>query len=134
MVVRGKTLTTYADQDIGNASFKYLNGNYAFDFYFPDSANVDSPLITDPIHQRLITYYPRTNTDIPYEQYDTYIIGDDGKTAPISAFANATSGKTFKEQLLRWNYEQVTQSSAFGNRKIDLVVEPKILIRSGLIK
>ena len=134
MVVRGKTLTTYADQNIGNAGFKYLNGNYAFDYYFPDSADQDSPLITDGIHQRLITYYPKTNTDIPYEQYDTYIISDDGKIAPISAFASATSGKAFKEELLKWNYEQITQSSAFGNRKIDLVVEPKILIRSGLIK
>ena len=62
------------------------------------------------------------------------MIWEDGKMAPISAFASATSGKAFKEELLKWNYEQITQSSAFGNRKIDLVVEPKILIRSGLIK
>ncbi len=131
---RGKTLTIYADQNIGNASFKYLNGNFAFDSYFPDSANPDSPLFSEGIHQRLITYYPRTNIDIPYEQYDTFIISDAGKIAAISNFSNATSGKTFKEELIKWNYEQITKSSAFGDRKIDLVVEPKILIRSGLIK
>jgi len=134
ITARGKTLTTYADQDIGNASFKYLNGNYAFDSYFPDSTNVDSPKITEALHQRLITYYPKTNIDIPYEQYDTFIISDEGKATPFSAFANATSGKTFKEQLLNWNYEQITQSSAFSDRKIDIVAEPKILIKSGLIK
>ncbi len=134
MIVRGKTLTVYVDQNIGNAGFKYLNGNYAFDSYFPDSANQDSPLFSDGIHQRLITYYPRTNIDIPFEQYDTYILSNEGKIAPISAFSNATSGRTFKEELIKWNYEQITRSSAFESRTIDLVVEPKILIKSGLIK
>ena len=53
---------------------------------------------------------------------------------------NATAGKTFKESLIQWNYEQKTHSSAFGGtgkddgRDIDIVAEPKILIRSGLIK
>ena len=125
LTVGGKTLTLIGDQNIGDASFKYLNGKYGVDVSFPSGA--------DQLHTRITTYYPKSNSDIPYEQYDTYIISDEGKIAPTSAFANATSGKTFKEQLLSWNYEQVTRSSSFGDT-IDLVVEPRILIDSGLIK
>lgn len=133
---RGKTLTLYTDQNIGDGSYKYLNGHYAFDSYFPDASNPDSPTLSDKLHQRLITYYPNSSntSDIPYEQYDTYIISDEGKIAKISAFANVTSGKAFKEELIKWNYQQITKSSAYGDRTIDIVVEPKILIRSGLIK
>ncbi len=141
LIERGKPLTIYNDQDIGNASFKTLNGNYAFDAFFPDSANPDSPILSEGLHQRLITYYPKSAVDIPFEQYDTFIISDEGKVTPFSVFANATSGKTFKQELIKWNYEQVTRSSAFGGtagkqdgRTVDIVVEPKILIRSGLIK
>lgn len=138
LLVRGKTLTLVRDQQIGDASYKYLNGHYAFDSYFPDSANKDNPQMSDNIHQRIITYYPRSTSDvlgnIPYEQYDTYIFNDQGKIAPISAFANVTSGRAFKEELIKWNYQQITKSSAYGDRDIDIVVEPKILIRSGLIK
>lgn len=135
---RGKNLDLVRDQQIGDASYKFLNGHYAFDSYFPDSANKDNPTFSDNVHQRLITYYPRSTSDtlgnIPYEQYDTYIFNDNGKIAPISAFANVTSGRAFKQELIKWNYQQVARSSAYGNRDIDIVVEPKILIRSGLIK
>jgi hypothetical protein len=126
LTVGNKSLTLISDQNIGDASFKYLNGKYAFTSSLPSGA--------DKLHVRIVTYYPKSNSDIPYEQYDTYIISDEGKIAPIAAFANATSGKAFKEQLLGWNYQQITRSSAFGNNTIDIVVEPRILIRSGLIK
>ncbi|OGR82670.1 MAG: hypothetical protein A2901_04840 [Elusimicrobia bacterium RIFCSPLOWO2_01_FULL_54_10] len=133
LTVGGKTLDTIPDQNIGNASFRYLNGRYAFDSSFPSGAA--------NLHIRLITYYPKSASDIPFEQYDTYIISDEGKVAPLSAFASATSGKAYKQELLKWNYEQITRSSAFGGqigrndgRTIDIVVEPKILIKSGIIK
>ncbi len=128
-----KTLDVIPDQKIGDAYFKYLNGRYAFDSSFPSGAK--------NLHVRLTTYYPKSATDIAFEQYDTYIISDAGKIAPLSSFANATSGKAYKEELIKWNYEQITRSSSFGGspgqnngRTIDLVVEPKILIKSGLIK
>lgn len=133
LTVGNRTLDTVPDQKIGDAYFKYLNGRYAFDSSFPSGAK--------NLHVRLATYYPKSSSDIPFEQYDTYIISDEGKIAPLSAFANATSGKTYKEELIKWNYEQVTRSSSFGGQPgrndgdtIDIVVEPKILIRSGLIK
>ena len=126
MTVGGKTLDLVNDQPIGNASYRYLNGHYAFDSSMPAG--------NDQLYMRLMTYYPKSNSDIPFEQYDTYIISDEGKIAPISAFANATSGQAYKQELLKWNYEQRTSCSSYGDRDIDLVVEPKILIRSGLIK
>ncbi len=127
------TLTMVPDQKIGDAYFKYLNGRYAFDSTFPSG--------TGNLHVRLTTYYPKSATDIPFEQYDTYIISNEGKIAPLSAFAGATSGRAYKEELIKWNYEQITRSSSYGGtvgkndgRTVDLVVEPKILIKSGLIK
>ena len=126
MTVGGQTLDLINDQVIGNASYRYLNGHYAFDSSMPAG--------NDQLYMRLTTYYPKSNTDIPYQQYDTYIISDEGKIAPTSAFADATSGLAFKQELLQWNYEQQTSCSSFADRNIDLVVEPKILIRSGLIK
>lgn len=88
---------------------------------FPDGSSM---------HNRLkITYKDGT-----FEQYDTYIIDDEGKMAKQSDFEGITTGAQYKERLLKWNYQQVLTASEFGGRKIDLVVEPKILIKSGLIK
>ena len=36
--------------------------------------------------------------------------------------------------LLKWNYEQQDTATEFQGRNIDLVVEPKIFIKSGLIQ
>ncbi|MBI5883855.1 MAG: hypothetical protein HZB91_12220 [Elusimicrobia bacterium] len=44
------------------------------------------------------------------------------------------TGTEYKDRLLKFNYEQVITSSEFEGRKIDIVVEPKILIQSGLIQ
>lgn len=81
-------------------------------------------------HNRIkITYLDDT-----YEQYDNYIISDDGKIADFSDFNNITAGTDYKEELLKWNYQQVLTATEFSGRKIDLVVEPKIFIKSGLIR
>lgn len=132
---RGVTLDIYPDHDVEHVRYRYLNGNFATDSYFPDSANINSPTFAEPLYKRILIYYPKSAASVAYEQYDTYIFNDEGKKAPISAFQNVTSGKDFKQQLLLWNYEQDTKSSAFSaNGDIQLVAEPKILIRSGLIK
>jgi hypothetical protein len=93
-------------------------------------ALTETPSGADMLHNRVTLYYGDATT----ETVDTYIIDDEGKIAPTSAFANVTTGQAFKNELLKWNYEQVTTSTEFQGRKIDLVVEPKILIKSGLIK
>ena len=56
-----------------------------------------------------------------------------GSIAPRSAFAGISTGADYKGELLKWNYEQQVGAIEFQGRKIDLVVEPKIFIKSGLI-
>ena len=90
----------------------------------------EEPSGTDLLHERSTLYY----SDGTKEIYDTYIIGNDGSIAPASAFSGISAGSAFKNELLKWNYEQVVQATEFHGRKIDLVVEPKILIESGIIK
>ena len=69
-----------------------------------------------------------------WEKYDSYVISDAGKVARTSDFAAAGFGGTaFKTALLNWNFQTIVTASEFGGRKIDLVVEPKIFIQSGLI-
>jgi len=69
-----------------------------------------------------------------WEKYDSYVISDEGKIAKTSDFAAAGfAGRSFKETLLGWNFQTIVTASEFGGRKIDLVVEPKIFIQSGLI-
>ncbi|MBI5239351.1 MAG: FecR domain-containing protein [Elusimicrobia bacterium] len=69
-----------------------------------------------------------------WEKYDSYIISDEGKVASTGDFAGTTTGTLYKQTLLKWNFETVVTASEFDGRKIDLVVEPKIFIQSGLIQ
>lgn len=69
-----------------------------------------------------------------WEKYDSYVINDDGKIARTADFASTGfSGTSFKQTLLNWNFQTIVTASEFQGRKIDLVVEPKIFIQSGLI-
>jgi hypothetical protein len=69
-----------------------------------------------------------------WEKYDSYVISDAGKIARTSDFAaTGFGGQAFKTALLSWNFQTIVTASEFGGRKIDLVVEPKIFIQSGLI-
>lgn len=70
--------------------------------------------------------------DGTFTRWDNYIINDDGKIATFADF-RTTSGADYKSNLLRFNFEQVVTASEFSGRKIDLVVEPRILIEAGLI-
>ena len=90
---------------------------------------VDSPSGDDALHARVT----RNFADGTSETVNTYIISDEGKIAGTDAFAGLSTGPAFKNELLKWNYEQTIEATEFQGRKIDLVVEPKILIRSGLI-
>lgn len=68
------------------------------------------------------------------ETYDFYTTDDTGKIATNADFSGVLSGESYLDTLLRFNYQQVIQSSSFNGRTIDLVLEPKILIRSGLLQ
>jgi hypothetical protein len=98
------------------------SANYNIEPSFPDGTY---------LHNRIRETY---GTGDDYTQYDNYIIDNDGNTASLEDFAGVTTGPQYKEALLKWNFQQVITSSFFGDRKIDLVVEPKILIQSGLVQ
>lgn len=66
-----------------------------------------------------------------WAQLDNYLVTDEGQIATLDDFP---AGPLDKETMLKWNFQQVVTSSQFGGRKIDLVVEPKTLIQSGLVK
>jgi len=91
------------------------------------------PVVTvDPNHiDATITNYYGDGT---FEHYRTTLIDDQGGIAPTTAFDGVSTGSAYKGELLKWNYEQQVTASEFAGRKIDLVVEPKIFIESGLIQ
>ncbi len=68
-----------------------------------------------------------------WEKYDSYIINNEGEIAKTSDFSGITSGTEYKRTLLDWNFQMIVTASEFQGRKIDLAVEPKIFIQSGLI-
>ncbi|MCX5794334.1 MAG: FecR family protein [Elusimicrobia bacterium] len=69
-----------------------------------------------------------------WEKYDSYVISDEGRVANTGDFAGSYSGTDYKQTLLHWNFETIVTASEFSGRKIDLAVEPKIFIQSGLIQ
>ncbi|MFC1679573.1 FecR domain-containing protein [Elusimicrobiota bacterium] len=84
----------------------------------------------DRVHQNIFESY----SDGTSITWDNYIINDEGEIASTDDFAGVTSGSDFRERILGWNYEQVVTATEFNGRRIDLVVEPRILIRSGLMQ
>ena len=115
-----------ADLD-GHWIYKDAAGNYG-------EWGIASSASTYPDGQYLHNRIKIDYVDDTYEQYDNYIIDDEGKLAKLSDFSGITTGAAYKLELLKWNYETVITATELGSRKIDLVVEPKIFIKSGIIK
>jgi len=86
---------------------------------------------TAVLHDQAAITYAGDGTS---ETYDFYVIGDDGHKATAADFGGIINGEQYHNTLLKFNFEQVITSSEFHGRKIDLVVEPKILINSGVIQ
>lgn len=103
-----------------DATFTYAGG-----FVLPVSK-----LDPNGIDETITNYYG----DGTFESYRTVLINDNGSIAPQSIFSGVATGAQYKGELLNWNYEQIVTASEFQGRKIDLVVEPKIFIESGLIQ
>jgi len=82
------------------------------------------------VNETVTNYYG----DGTFESYQTMLINDQGSVAPLSAFSGTSTGAAYNNELLQWNYEQIVTASEFQGRKIDLVVEPRIFIESGLIQ
>ncbi|MBI4678692.1 MAG: hypothetical protein HY748_14025 [Elusimicrobia bacterium] len=93
-------------------------------------SSITQPAGNSKLHERVTITYAGNGTS---ETYDYYVVADDGRLATSADFYGLTSGETYKNTLLQYNYEHTIQASEFGGRSIDLVVEPKIMVKSGLI-
>jgi len=127
-IINGATKQTYTQKTANNILAIDTDADWTFAGGYMLSYT-DTPSGEDLYHNRVRIYYG----DGTSETYDTYIIDDEGNIASTSDFAGVTTGAEYKEKLLEFNYEQIVTASEFQGRKIDLVVEPKILIKSGLI-
>jgi len=90
-----------------------------------------SSTFPDPgqVHQVVYNSY----TDGTFLKFDNYIINNNGLIASDSAFGS-TSGTSFTQNILNYNFEQIITASEFHGRSIDIVVSPKIFVQSGLIQ
>jgi hypothetical protein len=127
-MINTATKISYAQSGAANVLASNLDASwtYAGGFVFP-------VVETDPnnVEATITNYYG----DGTFEKYHTWLIDDNGHIAPLSAFSGIPAeGGAYKNELLKWNYEQETTATEFQGRKIDLVVEPKIFIESGLIQ
>ncbi|MFC1523047.1 FecR domain-containing protein [Elusimicrobiota bacterium] len=114
----------------GAGNIQAYAGNITETYYnsATPASTTENPVSEGVFHTRVKSVY-----DDVWVQYDMYIVSDEGNVATHDDFANVTSGTDYLKTLLEWNYEQVITSSLFGNRKIDLVFEPKTLIQSGIL-
>jgi hypothetical protein len=121
------TKIAYSQSGLTNVLATNLDASYTYAGGFVLPVTKTDPLTLDTT---ITNYYG----DGTFEMYRTVFIDDLGKIAPQSAFEGLSTGASFKNELLKWNYEQQVSASEFHGRKIDLVVEPKIFIKSGLIQ
>ena len=113
-----------------DALHKYIGDNGALGTSVPGQNSDRSP-DGSVLHDKIRLTY---GTGTYWEQYDNYIVDDTGRVASLGDFSGNRAGANYKETLLKWNFEQVVTCSLFGGRKIDLVIEPKTLIQSGIIR
>jgi hypothetical protein len=113
-----------------DALHKYIGDNGVLGAALPGQ-NADRSPDGDVLHDKIRVTY---GTGSYWEQYDNYIVNDQGQVASLGDFDGNRTGVSYKETLLKWNFEQVVTCSLFSGRKIDLVIEPKTLIQSGLIR
>lgn len=133
----GWTSALAGGADIGNMKSAASGGHVNFNFV---TSVKRSPVCSPPdctfkeggvFHD--VIYASNADGSI-WEKYESYIISDEGHIAKDSDFAGITSGAQYKSTLLNWNFQIIVTASEFQGRKIDLAVEPKIFIQSGLIQ
>jgi hypothetical protein len=92
---------------------------------------VTQPEGTGTFHDRVTITY---TFDGSREVYDFFVVSDEGRVATKADFNGVTSGATYKEKLIQHNFQQKITATEFGGRSIDFVVEPKILIKAGILQ
>jgi len=121
------TKISYTQAGASNILASTLDGTYTYAGGFVLPVVETNPVTLDTT---ITNYYG----DGTYERYRTVLIDDNGNVAPQSAFSGISTGAAYKKELLNWNYQQQVTATEFGDRSIDLVVEPRIFIKSGLIQ
>ena len=94
-------------------------------------STVTQPEGAGTFHDRVTITYAFNGTQ---EIYDFYVVSDEGRVATKADFNGVTSGARYKEKLVQHNFQQRIIASEFGGRSIDFVVEPKILIKAGVLQ
>ena len=92
---------------------------------------ISKPSGVNSLHDRVTITYTADNS---FETYDFFVVSDEGRVATKADFSGVTSGATYKEKLVQHNFQQKITASEFGGRSIDFVVEPKILIKAGVLQ
>lgn len=92
---------------------------------------ISKPSGAGTFHDRVTITYTADNS---FETYDFYVVSDEGRVATKADFSGVTSGATYKEKLIQHNFQQRITASEFEGRAIDFVVEPKILIKAGVLQ
>lgn len=132
----GVTHQSWASARLGGADIRNTTTDVSYNNvttvqFAPSCAPPDCTYTEEGVLHQVV--YSADVTGALWEKYDNYIISDEGRIANLSDFAGVTSGSQYKTSMLSWNYQQIVTASEFNGRKIDLVVEPKIFIKSGLI-
>jgi hypothetical protein len=96
----------------------------------PITTASEFPSGTDNLHNRLSVYYADGSRTV----YDNYIIDDEGATVPTATLSGVSGSAEYKNKLDLYNYETIVTATEMGGRKIDLVVDPRIGTKSGLIQ
>ncbi len=94
-------------------------------------STVTTPEGAGVFHDRVSITYAFDGTT---EVYDFFVVSDEGRVATKADFSGVTSGQTYKEKLVQHNFQQRITASEFGGRYIDFVVEPKILLKAGVLQ
>ncbi len=132
----GANITSY-DYAVGGINTRVWNGagtNVCAGQACEDALRtsvISKPSGAGTFHDRVTITYTADNS---FETYDFFVVSDEGRVATKADFSGVTSGATYKEKLIEHNFQQKITASEFGGRSIDFVVEPKILIKAGVLQ
>jgi hypothetical protein len=134
---RFNTYSSFIDDTakMGYAKKGFVTNTLAIDL---DATFTNAPVTTvsefpsgvDNLNNKLSVYYG----DGSKTTYDNFIIDDEGAVVPASALSGFSNSADYKNKLDGYNYETKVTSTEMEGRHIDLVVDPRIGTKSGLIQ
>ncbi|MBI4422517.1 MAG: FecR domain-containing protein [Elusimicrobia bacterium] len=133
----GDGITTYADVSAATAADPFTGAALtpAGAWLDPQTGElaVRTVNVTFPSSERLHQQVYESFSDGSFVQWDHYVLDGEGRVSPKPG-ASSAGLAALGGGLLDHGYEQVLTSSHFAGRKIDLVLEPKLLLQAGLLR